>query len=296
MPIAVAIDHVILAVHDLAAAAHTFAATLGLHVSGGGVHPRFGTANRIIVLEDDYIELLAAQPGEEARGWIAAYLATGHEGCAGLALATADPEGAAATLRARGVAVDGPAPGRLEAESGFSRGWRSVRIVGHDASALPFLIRHESTGEERRRRLAGPVGLAPHPLGIRHVASVTIAVEDLEASITRYGVCFDLEPEARGDDPMLSAHTASLRLPSGALILLAAPLEPTHGPLARALTSHGEGPFAVNLAVDNLAEAVRELRGRGLGVRVDEPDGVLVAAQINHRQLHGARLGLVQAS
>ena len=90
MPIAVAIDHVILAVHNLDDAARTFAATLGLHVSDGGVHPQFGTANRIIVLADDYIELLARQPGAEARGWIAAYLAGGHEGCAGLALATAD--------------------------------------------------------------------------------------------------------------------------------------------------------------------------------------------------------------
>jgi catechol 2,3-dioxygenase-like lactoylglutathione lyase family enzyme len=209
----------------------------------------------------------------------------------------ADPAGVADALRAREIHVDGPAPGRLEAAGGYSRAWQTVRIGGTMGAGLPFLIRHDTAGEERRRLLAGPVGLAPQPLGARRVAAVTIAVADLETALATYQRCFDLEERGdREDDAMLAARTATLPLPSGATIILASPHQPDHGPVAQTLAERGEGLFAITLAVDDLAGAVRTLRGRGLGVRVDEPDNVLVAAQLNHRQIHGARLGLVQAT
>jgi hypothetical protein len=37
------------------------------------------------------------------------------------------------------------------------------------------------------------------------------------------------------------------------------------------------------------------LRGRGVGVRVEEPEGVLIAAYPDRQSAHGARLELVQA-
>lgn len=292
MALVTGIDHAILAVDDLSAAAAFYDTALGLRTSGGGVHPQFGTANRIVVLGDDYLELISAAPGAQPQGFIGALLTSGVRGCAGFALATADPDRAAVTMRERGLAAEGPAPGRLEAEGGFSRGWRTVRLSGPEAAGLPFLIRHESSDEERRRLLAGPAGLTPHPIGATHIAALVVAVPDLDAGIATYARAFDLHPAAREADPMLAADTATLPLPSGAAIVLAAPQQPDHGPIAASLRDRGPGLLAVTLAVRDLAAAVRTLRGRGLGVRVDEPEGVLVAAQLNHRQTFGARLGL----
>ena len=296
MTLVTGIDHAILAVEDLAAAAALYDTALGLRVSGGGVHPQFGTANRIVVLGDDYLELISVAPGAQPQGFIGALLASGAHGAAGYALATEDPDRAATTMRERGLAAEGPAPGRLEAEGGFSRGWQTVRLSDPETAGLPFVIRHEQEGEERRRLLAGPSGLAPHPLGATHIAALVVAMPHLDAGLATYERAFDLRPAAQAADPMLAAETATLPLRSGASIVLAAPQQPDRGPIAMSVRDRGPGLFAVTLAVRDLAAAVRTLRGRGLGVRVDEPEGVLVAAQLNHQQTFGARIGLVQGA
>ena len=54
------IDHVVYAVRDLDAAAARVEATYGLGSAPGGVHPRWGTANRIVPLGGArYLELIA---------------------------------------------------------------------------------------------------------------------------------------------------------------------------------------------------------------------------------------------
>lgn len=54
------IDHVVYAVHDLDRAAERFDDAYGLVSSPGGVHPQWGTGNRIIPLnEARYLELIA---------------------------------------------------------------------------------------------------------------------------------------------------------------------------------------------------------------------------------------------
>ena len=52
------IDHVIYAVEDLDVAGGRFRADLGLGSIAGGRHPRWGTANRIVPLGRDYVELV----------------------------------------------------------------------------------------------------------------------------------------------------------------------------------------------------------------------------------------------
>ena len=285
----------ILAVQNLDLAAEGYARSLGLHVSGGGTHPAFGTINRIVVTGDEYIELISVQGDTPASGWLAEMLASGHQGCAGFALATGDPEAAAASMRERGLSVDGPTPGRLDTGDRYSRGWEVVRILRPPIEGLPFLIRHESAGEERRQLLGGNVGLAPHSLGATRIASITVAVPDVQDGIDTYRRCFDLEPAKDREDGMLGATLADLPLASGAIISLAAPTIPGQGPVAQHLTTRGAGLFAITLAVEDLQGAVTDLRGRGIGVRVDEPDGILTSAQLNHQQTFGARLGLVAA-
>jgi hypothetical protein len=55
----VELDHVLLAVTDLAAAGRELQARYGLGSVEGGRHPDWGTANRIVPLEDSYLELIA---------------------------------------------------------------------------------------------------------------------------------------------------------------------------------------------------------------------------------------------
>jgi catechol 2,3-dioxygenase-like lactoylglutathione lyase family enzyme len=60
------IDHVVYAVRDLDQAAIWFREEFGLDSTEGGRHERGGTANRIVPLEEQYVELVAVVDGSAA--------------------------------------------------------------------------------------------------------------------------------------------------------------------------------------------------------------------------------------
>jgi Glyoxalase-like domain len=60
------LDHVLIAVSDLAAAAREIEARHGLASIEGGRHPGWGTANRIVPLGETYLELVAVVDESEA--------------------------------------------------------------------------------------------------------------------------------------------------------------------------------------------------------------------------------------
>ena len=62
------IDHVIYRVHDLDEGAARFLEQYGLASVVGGRHPGHGTANRIIPLGSDYLELVSVVDPDEAAG------------------------------------------------------------------------------------------------------------------------------------------------------------------------------------------------------------------------------------
>jgi hypothetical protein len=64
---ALMVDHVLLAVDDLAEAAVVLNERYGLASAEGGHHPRWGTANRIIPVGTAYLELIAVVDPERAR-------------------------------------------------------------------------------------------------------------------------------------------------------------------------------------------------------------------------------------
>jgi hypothetical protein len=77
LPVALEIDHVLIAVADLAAAAQEIEARHGLASIEGGRHPGWGTANRIVPLGEAYLELVAVVDEAEAAQspfgrWVAA--------------------------------------------------------------------------------------------------------------------------------------------------------------------------------------------------------------------------------
>jgi len=61
------LDHVLVAVDDLAAGAQTFEERFRLGSYEGGRHPGWGTANRVVPLAGAYIELVAVVDEAEAR-------------------------------------------------------------------------------------------------------------------------------------------------------------------------------------------------------------------------------------
>lgn len=101
------LDHLVVAVRDLDAAAVEWAG-LGFTVSPRGLHsPHIGSGNHTMMFGDDYLELLgvvAPQPHNEA---LRAFLDT-REGLERAAFTTTDAEAGAAALRARGLAATGP--------------------------------------------------------------------------------------------------------------------------------------------------------------------------------------------
>ncbi len=60
------IDHVLFAVRDLDAAGRDMEMRHGLASIEGGTHPAWGTANRIVPLDDSYLELIAIVDPDKA--------------------------------------------------------------------------------------------------------------------------------------------------------------------------------------------------------------------------------------
>ena len=145
----VELDHVILAVDDLATAADELARRYGLPSVQGGRHAGWGTANRIIPLGDTYVELIAVVDADEAATsdfgrWVAS-----SNGLLGWAVRTNDLD---ATAQRLGLAVGGGS--RPTADGSILR-WRSAGVeAARDAPALPFFLEWDPSGTHPGRAAA----------------------------------------------------------------------------------------------------------------------------------------------
>jgi catechol 2,3-dioxygenase-like lactoylglutathione lyase family enzyme len=268
----IGIDHIIIGVHALDDAARQFSERLGLQASGGGVHPFGGTVNRVIVIGETYLELIAVRAPGEAQQSMVERLAKG-EGYLNVVVGSDDLVADSEAIRRRGVALIGPTRGQLRAGDGKERGWLRSDIERPDlAQRYPFLIQHDSVGEERRLRLAGWSQPPLHPLGATGVLSATIAVENLEEASRRFEHIYGLEPsvpftgEADGWDALLRSFVlggGGQRLELAEPIPLAAEDDAQigleHLPDAGALRSHfarfGESICRMTLAVESMESA-----------------------------------------
>ncbi|HLI70550.1 MAG TPA: VOC family protein [Ktedonobacteraceae bacterium] len=263
------LDHIIIGVRNLDAAAALFGEKLGLVPSGGGIHPVGGTANRIVVIGDTYLELITIYKPDEAQESLRQRLEKG-EGYLNFVLSSSDIEADSQALRQRGMKLIGPTPGSLQAADGRSRSWTRVDIERPDLTQrYPFLIQHDSSGEERRRRLAGWSTPPGHPLGAIKVHSVTLAVEDLAEAGRRYAHIYGLQPSApfSAASQGLGAQVVSFSLgQSGQAFELATPSLEEKGPSALRdhLERFGESLYRMTLQVSDLARSRRYLDERGV--------------------------------
>jgi catechol 2,3-dioxygenase-like lactoylglutathione lyase family enzyme len=105
----IGVDHVVITVRDLDAAARTWA-DLGFTIAPRGVHSaHMGTGNHTIMLAEDYIELLGVLAPTE-RNLPTRQFLTEREGLERIALTALDAGGLAEELKLRGLAAIGPVP------------------------------------------------------------------------------------------------------------------------------------------------------------------------------------------
>jgi catechol 2,3-dioxygenase-like lactoylglutathione lyase family enzyme len=184
------LDHVIVAVADLDAAARGYARVLGRGPSWRGHHPALGTANALFRLGATCLELLAPAGAHGLAGVLRRRIESEGEGLLGFALGTDDAAACARTLRARGIPAGDPQPGEGCGAGGeATRRWLSVMIpAGATRGILVFAI----------ERLSPPDAVPAAPLEVEEAAAVSgldhlvVLSEDLEASRRLYGDGFGI--------------------------------------------------------------------------------------------------------
>ena len=156
-----AIDHVVLAVTDLEEAGERLHREHGLASAPGGVHPRWGTANRIVPLGQDYVELIAVVDPAGGRTTalgraLLALTRDGRERWFAVCLSDTEIEVTAARL---GLTVE---PGERMRPDGSRLRWQGAGIEDADRDAwLPFFIAWDV-----------PAALHPGRAAIEHDAAV----------------------------------------------------------------------------------------------------------------------------
>lgn len=134
-----AIDHVIVVVHDVDVAARRYAEQHGLASVPGGRHLGHGTGNRIVPLGSNYIELMAVVDRDEAASsplgsWVERRLVEGGEAPAALCLRTDDIEAVARRTGRR------PLPMSRIRPDGVELTWDLVALDAALTEGLPFFI------------------------------------------------------------------------------------------------------------------------------------------------------------
>src|SRR5207247_2781691 len=163
------IDHIVIAVPDLAVASRNYEG-LGFTVVPGGRHP-VGTHNALISFADDsYIELIAFYENNPDHRWWAPLQKGG--GLVDFCLQTDDLIADTQRFRKAGVQIDDPQGQSRMRPDGYLLRWGFSLSAGTHRGVAPFLIRDETPREER-----GPRERA-HPNGVTGSASVAGAAGD----------------------------------------------------------------------------------------------------------------------
>src|SRR6202162_334634 len=172
------VDHVLLPVANLEEGARTLRERFGLHAIAGGRHPRLGTANMIVPLGRQYLELIAvADPQEAAAGRLGKRIPPAlDQGRMFLdwALRTRDLDGMRSKLLAAGWDLPPVAEGSRLRPDGQVLRWRTQDVnTGASRSAVPFVIEWDV-----------PEGLHPgesaaeHPSGATALRRVVVGARD----------------------------------------------------------------------------------------------------------------------
>lgn len=262
---AIGIDHIVIAVHDLDQAVADYTAA-GFTVTPGGEHTNGETRNALIAFADGtYFELIAwdttGTPGNQL--WWNRLQA--GEGFVDYALRVADLDREIDRLRDEGLTVPDAAPGGRMRPDGQAVEWQSVRLDPDAYPSLPFYC--HSTNDLTLRVPTGQA--AVHANGVTGIHKIFIGVADLERAAAAYrivaGITFDddahEQPEAN--------KWQQFRVGTYNIVLIEPELPESE--LARSIAARGEVPIEVALKSTN-AEG----------------------SAVDHQLSHGAKLAILE--
>ncbi len=269
------IDHVLVAVRDLERAAERWQ-DLGFVLTPPGVHPHWGTANRCIMLENSYIELIGftgAHP--RRRPELEAFLAEQGEGLCGLALATDD---AAATLeawRSLGFSPQGPEELSRTLPEGEALAFLTVPLPPEQCLGLWLFACQHRTPKALRR----PEWLQ-HPNGCRRLVSVTLHADPPEEAEELFERLLGTATESR-TDTVTGFHldrTSLLVMPTEDVQLLHPTVRAEEGsarPRLVALQLEAGDPERLKEALGGRAAGLRAL-AQGFALAPEEATGAVL--------------------
>ena len=176
------VDHLIIAVRDLAAATADYGLLLGRAPSWRGAHPDYGTANTLFKLDNTYIELLAPQGEGMAADIVNSILDKKGDCLGGLVFGTEDANNFIAHARTQGLEASDPIPGHgIGEQTGAERGWHNIFWDPAAARGIfSFCIQHESGSVLREATPLAQGEIA----GVDHVV---VNTRSAEAAKTFYG-------------------------------------------------------------------------------------------------------------
>jgi len=219
-PSPIVLDHVLVAVRDLAESARRFERQYGLRALEGGRHPGIGTANMIVPLGSSYLELIAVVDPDEAartptRGAITGALDEGRT-FAAWAVRPAHLGALREHLENAGLKLPEPLPGARQRPDGVTLRWRTQFLEPPGTrSVLPFVI-----------EWSVPPGIHPaetrvdHPSGARGIRTVRLGDPDPAGALKRLrsllGADIDLAVDATETSGVLAVEVDT---PSGLTII-----------------------------------------------------------------------------
>lgn len=271
------LDHVVLAVHELARAADDFRA-LGFTVTPGGKHAGRSSHNALVVFDDGaYIEIIAWRAAAPDESWWRALQAHGEGLVDHALLPTSVPE-ALAAAQARGLSpLRGPIDGGRLRPDGVRLAWQVARA---DRPDLPFLC-----GDLTPRALRVPEGPARrHANGAIGVACVQLATDDLVGTAARYRALLGPEIALTPSTQVGDGAGLRYRLRGTDFEIFGPPAEgaaaqdgqrtaaadaPSVERARTRTTEHGVGPFALRLLTPGAAAASVLEPARTHGARIE---------------------------
>jgi catechol 2,3-dioxygenase-like lactoylglutathione lyase family enzyme len=179
------LDHAVVLVRDLDAAAGSYTALLGRCPSWRGEHPALGAANVLYRLDNTSLELLCPQPEGRLAGELRARLEEKGEGLLGLAFATEDADRCHAALAERGLHPAAPSEGLgRDDDSSAVREFRSVLLPASESRGVLLFATEQLSSPD----LLSPSGLvAPVASAVTGVDHVVVRTADAEAAKQLYG-------------------------------------------------------------------------------------------------------------
>jgi Glyoxalase-like domain len=176
------VDHILLPVADLEAGARTLRERHGLQAITGGRHPKVGTANMIVPLGRQYLELIAiADPQEAEASRLGRRVAAALDGGSmfvAWALRTRNLDAMRGKLLAAGWELPPIGEGSRRRPDGQVLHWRTQDVeTGAEPSALPFVIEWDvpdglHPGEAASEHPSGATALRRVVVGARNAAHV----------------------------------------------------------------------------------------------------------------------------